>query len=1518
MMKRRWLSLVMVFMIFSMAVGLVSFAGRPINAQEGKAGLEVITIAEARALPIGSTVAVAGTVTVAAGSYNAGFVMQDSTAGIYVYPTSFVETSLGDTLVLTGTLTAYRCLLEVAPAPSDVVPTGPGTVPDPLSYATGDIGEDSEGWLVVIEGEVSGLPGNPFTLDDGSGPVEVYVDADTGISLGDISNGDLLRVIGFSGQYDSVSPCDSGYQVQPRMQSDLILQDTIPPTVIATDPTGGATGVSPHKPLFATFSEALDPATVNEATFLLSGPGGAVAGTAGYDGGTHTASFTPDGPLAADSGYMAQLTTGIEDVAGNPLAADYVWSFTTGPLDTTPPAITGRDPAAGAVDVRLTTNIVFTVSEDLDSATVVVGNFELAGPYGAVPWDGVTYDAGLYRVTLNPRGLLLPTSLYTVTVDAAVTDWAGLSIPAEQRTWSFTTQAEPEMMAFHGDIHNHTAYSDGSGTPVQAFAHGRACGLEFMAMTDHSYAINDDEWLDTLAQAEAATVDGEFIAIRGFEYTQGGEGHTNGYNTIRHATRSLVAGCTYCDYTPNLEQGETVEGFYHWLSITGTQGLDSAGTLMQFNHPGWINFNDWAYHPEVEDLAELEEVGNGWGTSYVFSWDEWIRSLDYGWQVGATNNSDNHTDDWGCITPHRTGAVMAALTKADLLDALRARRTFASEDTDYELFFKANGYWMGSEIPNTGHIALEIWGGDPGAESTSIVELISSQGQVVADFAPTTPEFDWALELDITPGAHYYFVVATQADGDRIVTSPIWTMGTEDARVTDLTIQPSLPTIHNPSLLNARITNRGETTQTLTVSFEAGGAALGEVEVTLPPCTEGPCDDAYATLSWQPVVTGPVTMTATLEGAPTADNPDDNTRALYLDVTDEMIPLVLIDAGHDNIGVDPHGISQFVDDMTLHGYNVLFNLDSFTPNELGTDTVKLIILNAYGPDPLTVTETQAIADYVAAGGSVWLNAMSDYTSKVWWAHNLADRMNGLVDAIEVAAGSQVPIRFNDDEVLDGNNNNGYPWGVLWHRYPVSDTSGVGMNVYQIQSWSDCSLTDRDGLALDQTDLGEDGFIMVLGDMDTGSGTYGAPNRTHNEDAEEAGYPTGDAFIYEVGVYLPGAAGYDLPGQAGRLFFYGDSNDPFNVFAYVAGDGKQNELFNLEVVMWLMGEPLQKMTVAEARIDPELDDTPLNLDRLLWVEGVVTAGYGEFFDVLTLQDETGGVTIFAPAGTASGAVEADFDRGDCVRVVGTMDVYQGDTEIQFFETEQVQVLTDTCTYSPTMAVTGSLPMPLTTISASQEVIEGWLVVVTGTVTAKSGSDTVWLDDSSGPVRLFLDGYNGTWEDIEVGDRLQVAGLASEDGAGSRIRVRNHGLHADLPDDVRRLPGAAKQVTPQQNVPLGGVVTYTLEMQNSTETAMLGVALTDILPIEVDFDIWLIQPPGAGESGDTVTWEGDVPAGSSVSLVFTARVSSDPSLHGQTITNLAHFTSANAGHGWTQASFVIQGGYSIYVPLIVKQF
>ena len=81
------------------------------------------------------------------------------------------------------------------------------------------------------------------------------------------------------------------------------------------------------------FSEAIDPNTINNTTFILTEADGTpVAATVGYDPATKKATLDPDVDLDPMGGYTVRIkggSDGVKDLAGNPLATDEVWSFTT-------------------------------------------------------------------------------------------------------------------------------------------------------------------------------------------------------------------------------------------------------------------------------------------------------------------------------------------------------------------------------------------------------------------------------------------------------------------------------------------------------------------------------------------------------------------------------------------------------------------------------------------------------------------------------------------------------------------------------------------------------------------------------------------------------------------------------------------------------------------------------------------------------------------------------------------------------------------------------------------------------------------------------------------------------------------------------------------------------------------------------------------------------------------------------------------------------------------------------------
>ena len=62
------------------------------------------------------------------------------------------------------------------------------------------------------------------------------------------------------------------------------------------------------------------------------------------------------------------MQTGSLTLAGNALAADYVWSFTT--IDQTAPTVVSTTPAANAINILPTATITAVLSESLDAASV--------------------------------------------------------------------------------------------------------------------------------------------------------------------------------------------------------------------------------------------------------------------------------------------------------------------------------------------------------------------------------------------------------------------------------------------------------------------------------------------------------------------------------------------------------------------------------------------------------------------------------------------------------------------------------------------------------------------------------------------------------------------------------------------------------------------------------------------------------------------------------------------------------------------------------------------------------------------------------------------------------------------------------------------------------------------------------------------------------------------------------------------------------------------------------------------
>ena len=116
--------------------------------------------------------------------------------------------------------------------------------------------------------------------------------------------------------------------------------DKAPPRVASTTPANNARGIAPGANIKATFSEPMQGSSVNTATFKLKKAGTTtfLGATVIYDPATKKATLNPNNNLKSGSTYVATVTTGTQDEAGNSLDQNSSvagnqtksWKFTVG------------------------------------------------------------------------------------------------------------------------------------------------------------------------------------------------------------------------------------------------------------------------------------------------------------------------------------------------------------------------------------------------------------------------------------------------------------------------------------------------------------------------------------------------------------------------------------------------------------------------------------------------------------------------------------------------------------------------------------------------------------------------------------------------------------------------------------------------------------------------------------------------------------------------------------------------------------------------------------------------------------------------------------------------------------------------------------------------------------------------------------------------------------------------------------------------------------------------------------
>ncbi|WHY66375.1 lamin tail domain-containing protein [Neobacillus sp. SuZ13] len=1279
------------------------------------------------------------------GTQKQNFFIQDDTAGINVFNSSLVtpyNVLKGDKLRMTGKVIVYNGLAEFEPVSIKKISEG-NSIPNPTQLTILDLNtyataEPLEGTLVTVTGKVSAVAAsganyNVTFVDANNKSTTIRVMSPTGIVPDtDLVIGKSYTVTGVLGQFSSNVNPQNGYQVFPRELSDIAPILGITHTALT----------SVYKGVNVEFAANADGAESVTTYYRATGTTDYTAlpmakGSEGRYTVTLEAANVPQDGFE----YYIEAKAGIQVQSAGTKEAPFTVTLKE---DTDAPTISGEKPQnetrVESPHPEITALINDPSGIEEGSVQMWLDGNELTAPAATISKTQVKY---------TPEEEL---ALGVHTVKVIAKDVKGNEAVKE---WTF--EVVPRFSGgnhYRGTTHNHTNIShDGAGTPEAALIAGKAHHYDWFAFSDHSHDIDPeklgtdtvvrdnmqertggDQWQLTKNLATQYTKNGEYVVFPAFEMTSTTWGHSNIFGTQNFIDRNI-----------NGKQYQDLNQYYAWVMTYD----DIVG---QFNHPDMSSnaFNNFKpYNSDVDKLFTMLEVGNGSGHyGYANAENKFFSALDLGWHVAPTYGEDNHEGTWGEVNA-RTVIVADDLSEASLLHSMRNMRVYMEEDPNFTLDVLANGYYMGSTVDSK-KLNFKISGSDLVAEAKnstdysylpttyksddriSKVELITNGGQVVDSITPMEKDFTWTPTYTVSGGQQWFVVKVTQMDGERIYSSPIWSKEESvDVKVNGIDIDGDVIVGGNPATLKATVANNGtEVVKNLKVDFYYDEVNPENFIGTNNISSILTKNSATATATWASPIKGDhqlIVVVTSNEGLDLGDVK----YSLPVKIKEPLGIKVLIDANHGNentssdSGTYKNNLTAFTLMLQKEGYTVAENKVALT-DEVLADVKVLVLTNAR--IGLTAEENAAVAKFVKNGGSLLMAGKSN---------NSADPTinNDLLGNIGSA------IRMGNDGVFDLSKSGNFwsdptvsPYAVRVHPGLVSNH--ITDRVSFIDYYSGGSLS-----GVNNGKLTETGKVTILA----------KGNETTYQGNIQGGYTYDAVSDTSGGSEIPLIASEEI-GENGRIIVSG-----MNIFNNKQMDEsyepKGNDEFTFNAVNWLAHREMKVANIADVR---QLAD-----ETDVVVEGTVTTPAGNFFDAFYLQDATGGIMAFLEVPDGS------LKLGDKVRVYGHIKTFENNKELEFTSfAKDVIKLGSSEPVQPKLVPTGE---------ATSALNQGLLVKVKGKVVSKYDENSYVINDGTGEVLVFTDGYivnqSGSVPVLKKGDTLEAVGLSGAFAQGERIRVRN---------------------------------------------------------------------------------------------------------------------------------------------------
>ncbi|MFK7898100.1 MAG: CehA/McbA family metallohydrolase [Myxococcota bacterium] len=341
-----------------------------------------------------------------------------------------------------------------------------------------------------------------------------------------------------------------------------------------------------------------------------------------------------------------------------------------------------------------------------------------------------------------------------------------------------------------GDLHGHSQFSDGTGTPDDYFRYARdVARLDAIALTDHDHwgirpLDESPELVDHLRETTARfNAPGRFITLPGYEWTNWVHGH-------RHVLSFDDALPFYSALDPETDRPDEL-----WAALRGQRVLTFA-----HHSAGEPIATNWFYRPDPV-LEPVTEIASVHGMSEAPDAPAPVRGGEPGYfvrdtllrgdRLGFIGSGDSHDGHPGLAEiasgqSGLAGLMTRELSRPALLESLRRRHTFATNGIRPFLEVHLDDVPMGGALQaapsqsRTQGAELTLRIRYEGTEPIQRIDLIRS-GRIASLEGESRISLDLMRTIPPLLPGEFHYVRIIQEDGGVAWSSPIFVDAAADS-----------------------------------------------------------------------------------------------------------------------------------------------------------------------------------------------------------------------------------------------------------------------------------------------------------------------------------------------------------------------------------------------------------------------------------------------------------------------------------------------------------------------------------------------------------------------------------------------------------------------------------------------------------------------------------------------------------------------------------------------------------------